>query len=217
MIDQRARRQTGLAVVGITFVALVVVVLANRANLTAAGLPSPTAATSVGDKSGMSPTPAETKTPEPTTTPSPSPSPSPSPTLAPTPEPTLQPTAPPTPKPQTPAPTPIPTPAGIACPLEPYGWAVYVQPEVVAGQTMKIDVTGLPQGQKLTLVVDYADATHVVIGDSYASAPGAGGWTHTAWTWTVPAGTAKGMARGSWTGTCVGNRSLDGYGDFEVK
>ena len=81
---------------------------------------------------------------------------------------------------------------------------------------MSIDLMGFPTGQKMTLVVDYPGGTHAALGDRYAGAPDSGGWTHMTWTWKVPGSTTSGVAKASWTGTCIEGRSYDGYGNFNV-
>jgi hypothetical protein len=124
-------------------------------------------------------------------------------------------TMPSTPKP-TAKPTPKPSPGLVHCIAPPTGWAVETQQKVVAGALMYLDLQGFPTGQKMTLVVNFPDGTHLPLGARYASTPDAGGWTHMRWTWTVPVDMIPGAGTASYVGTCIEGRVYDSDAPFTV-
>jgi len=202
----------------VLIIAIIGLALANRPLGGVASIDDTSAAESPSPESGSLESASLAPSLEISPSPSPEPTDSQSPGPTPLPRPTTTPTAPATtPRPATtPAPTVAPAQGPVHCIPEPTGWAVYVQDEVLPGGSMTVDLQGLPTGQKMTLVVDYADASHISLGDRYAGSPDSGGWTHMVWNWNVPVGTAIGAAKASWSGTCIEGRDLDGYGAFIV-
>jgi hypothetical protein len=218
-------RRFGDLAVGLVIVAGLVVILLIRAAAPAGEevsvSPSATArSTADGIPTGsVRASQAATAMPSATTPATDGPTAPPSPTSIPTPAPSARPTPAPTLVP-TPAPTPVPTAAPstgiLPCLPEPIGYGVEGPTQVTAGQKVTIDLAGLPTGQKVTMSVTYPDGSSVTIGTQYAGPARGDGWTHTTFSWTVPAAMSAGVARASWVVPCTGGRNLDGYRDIAV-